>query len=433
MVDEIARSPSVTEAITHQSVGFADQIADTVRDSSRDADAWLERAARRLVPHRRDRSRANGAPPLRELEGPKENGAAGPPPADDPQMSPSEPRMPEAQAAARALRAGRAAPPPESRVYSEADVAELKYAGLATRTIAFALDAAIINAAAFTTGIAIGLGISLLHLSEQAKIVLGVAMGAGYVIWSVVYFIFFWATSGQTPGDRVMHIRVLDRRAHAPGASRPRDDPLRRPDTRGPAPAGGVPDHALGRPPPMPAGPDRTHDRDRGSTTPAAAPTGHGRDERPPTQAGGVGFPHGEGESEAPAGAVCIGRRAERQGQGSPIGGATLEPRRLRAGGEPRRSGGAARTPGHDAGARARPDSLRTDARLALHLLPGRRADHGCRPGRDSPLGFHGAVLRRCPPVQLRCLRIAGAQTRVRPQRFRRDASRARGSGMSSA
>jgi hypothetical protein len=48
LVDEIARSPSVTEAITHQSAGFVDQVTDTVRDRSRDADAWVERAARRL-------------------------------------------------------------------------------------------------------------------------------------------------------------------------------------------------------------------------------------------------------------------------------------------------------------------------------------------------------------------------------------------------
>jgi hypothetical protein len=48
LVDEIARSPSVTEAITHQSAGFADQVAGTVRERSREADAWVERAARRL-------------------------------------------------------------------------------------------------------------------------------------------------------------------------------------------------------------------------------------------------------------------------------------------------------------------------------------------------------------------------------------------------
>jgi hypothetical protein len=49
LVEEIARSPAVTEAIGQQSVGFADQVADGVRARSRRADAWLERAARRAL------------------------------------------------------------------------------------------------------------------------------------------------------------------------------------------------------------------------------------------------------------------------------------------------------------------------------------------------------------------------------------------------
>jgi hypothetical protein len=49
LVDEVARSPSVTEAISHQSVGLADQVAGVVRERSRVADARLERVARRLI------------------------------------------------------------------------------------------------------------------------------------------------------------------------------------------------------------------------------------------------------------------------------------------------------------------------------------------------------------------------------------------------
>ena len=49
VVNEIAQSPAVTEAITRQSIGFADQVAGGVRGSSRNADAWLERAARRAL------------------------------------------------------------------------------------------------------------------------------------------------------------------------------------------------------------------------------------------------------------------------------------------------------------------------------------------------------------------------------------------------
>jgi hypothetical protein len=49
LVDEIARSPSVTAAISHQSVGFAEEMAGVVRDRSQKADARVERIARRLL------------------------------------------------------------------------------------------------------------------------------------------------------------------------------------------------------------------------------------------------------------------------------------------------------------------------------------------------------------------------------------------------
>lgn len=49
LVDEIARSPAVTEAITKQSIGFADQVAGGVREQTSNADERLERAARKLL------------------------------------------------------------------------------------------------------------------------------------------------------------------------------------------------------------------------------------------------------------------------------------------------------------------------------------------------------------------------------------------------
>lgn len=68
LVDEIARSPSVTEAITHQSAGFVDQITDTVRERSRDADTWVQSAARRFRPRRK----SDGSPKLTPLSEPKQ-------------------------------------------------------------------------------------------------------------------------------------------------------------------------------------------------------------------------------------------------------------------------------------------------------------------------------------------------------------------------
>jgi hypothetical protein len=48
LVDEIARSPSVREAISEQSMGFAEELAAEARTRSRSGDARVERLARRL-------------------------------------------------------------------------------------------------------------------------------------------------------------------------------------------------------------------------------------------------------------------------------------------------------------------------------------------------------------------------------------------------
>jgi hypothetical protein len=52
MVDQIASSPAVTEAIGRQSIGFADQVAGEVRVRSGRADERVERIARRLLRRR---------------------------------------------------------------------------------------------------------------------------------------------------------------------------------------------------------------------------------------------------------------------------------------------------------------------------------------------------------------------------------------------
>jgi hypothetical protein len=60
MVDEIARSPAVAEAIQRQSVGFADEVAGGVRSRSRRIDDRLESGARRVF-GRRPRTPRDGA------------------------------------------------------------------------------------------------------------------------------------------------------------------------------------------------------------------------------------------------------------------------------------------------------------------------------------------------------------------------------------
>ena len=82
------------------------------------------------------------------------------------------------------------------------------YQGLVTRAIAFAVDAAIINLIALLVGVGVGLALSILSVADELKVVLLACAGVAFVVWSIAYFAVFWSTTGQTPGDRLMRIRV---------------------------------------------------------------------------------------------------------------------------------------------------------------------------------------------------------------------------------
>ncbi len=90
----------------------------------------------------------------------------------------------------------------------QAAVAEPSYEGLVTRAIAFTLDAAIINLVAITVAAGVALALSVLHFPESLDPVLIAVGGAAYVLWSTGYFVIFWSSTGETPGDRFMRIRV---------------------------------------------------------------------------------------------------------------------------------------------------------------------------------------------------------------------------------
>jgi uncharacterized RDD family membrane protein YckC len=82
------------------------------------------------------------------------------------------------------------------------------YAGLATRTLAFAVDAAVINGIALFVGIVVALGLSLLDLPHDVQVVLAAIGAALALVWTVSYFVVCWSATGQTPGNRLMEIRV---------------------------------------------------------------------------------------------------------------------------------------------------------------------------------------------------------------------------------
>jgi uncharacterized RDD family membrane protein YckC len=101
----------------------------------------------------------------------------------------------------------------------ETEPPPLTYEGLVTRTIAFALDAALINAAAIMVGLAVGLAASVLGTPDSVDKLLLAIGGVAFAIWSAAYFVTFWSTTGQTPGNRLMQIRVC--RADDGGVLRP--------------------------------------------------------------------------------------------------------------------------------------------------------------------------------------------------------------------
>jgi uncharacterized RDD family membrane protein YckC len=98
------------------------------------------------------------------------------------------------------------------------------YVGLVTRLLAFSLDALIVNAAALVVGAAVGLALSMVSLPDALRALLVAVGGVAYVLWSAGFFIVFWSTTGQTPGNRLLRIRVL---ASGGGRLKPRRALLR--------------------------------------------------------------------------------------------------------------------------------------------------------------------------------------------------------------
>jgi uncharacterized RDD family membrane protein YckC len=110
-------------------------------------------------------------------------------------------------------RATRRAHPVARRVHGAEPTAppDTRYVGLVTRAIAFAADALIINGVAVVVAAVVALVFSILPSAHVPKGV-SVAIGAGaFVLWLVGYFATFWTTTGQTPGNRMLGIKVVRR------------------------------------------------------------------------------------------------------------------------------------------------------------------------------------------------------------------------------
>ena len=87
--------------------------------------------------------------------------------------------------------------------------AEIAYGGFVTRTLAFAIDCMLIDVGALAFTGLVALVLSIFPASHGTRNVLAVAGGLLFVLWVIAYFTTFWTTTGETPGSRVMRIRVV--------------------------------------------------------------------------------------------------------------------------------------------------------------------------------------------------------------------------------
>lgn len=86
---------------------------------------------------------------------------------------------------------------------------DLPYVGLVTRVISWGVDVLLINLVAIITGLGIELVASIFPITKNLKPFFLAVAAVVYVVWTAAYFVVFWSMSGQTPGSRLMQVRLV--------------------------------------------------------------------------------------------------------------------------------------------------------------------------------------------------------------------------------
>jgi uncharacterized RDD family membrane protein YckC len=82
------------------------------------------------------------------------------------------------------------------------------YAGIATRAVALAIDALLAHVIVLSGGAVLALVASLVG-DAQLDTLGAILAGVAWIAVVGFYFVLFWSTAGQTPGMRVLALRVL--------------------------------------------------------------------------------------------------------------------------------------------------------------------------------------------------------------------------------
>ena len=93
------------------------------------------------------------------------------------------------------------------------------FAGVVTRGVALAIDAAVVSLIFLIGAALVGLVGSLFGQLRPAWLA-GIIAGASWLLLVLAYFVGFWTAAGQTPGMRILRVRVLDPRGGSPKLGR---------------------------------------------------------------------------------------------------------------------------------------------------------------------------------------------------------------------
>jgi uncharacterized RDD family membrane protein YckC len=127
-------------------------------------------------------------------------------------------------AGAARVRARRADDSVEGRVHrrlgrAPREPGEALNGGVGTRGVALMTDALLVNLVFLLGGALIALVASLFGTLRPTWLVDTLA-GIGWALVVVTYFVAFWSATGQTPGARLMRVRVVCSSGEAPSAAR---------------------------------------------------------------------------------------------------------------------------------------------------------------------------------------------------------------------
>jgi uncharacterized RDD family membrane protein YckC len=93
------------------------------------------------------------------------------------------------------------------------------HAGLVTRAIALATDAAL-TIVIFMSIVGMAALVASLVGDLRPEWLVGVLLASGWLLVVGTYFVLFWSAAGQTPGMRLLRVRVLDRDGKPPSIGR---------------------------------------------------------------------------------------------------------------------------------------------------------------------------------------------------------------------